>query len=338
MCTKTVYDRKFIRTTRGIIPMILVSTDQATSLSYDKRGVPHVKLKRNWQHCIPSTLAIRDWPEDILLEEFQSVGIKSENELFRTKSEPLEGDRLDRWFAIGLQHACSLEDLLLLNRDITLHARLQIASDDENGSTEEMFRAITTTEELEEWLDKANLRRKKLLIKTGSNTQIDISLSFSENKVLTAYPAGIEPGDAIVITRTRCGYVETYEKNKKLSFTKDPNKAATFTSVQEAQNAIGLNWQNVRFIKKPSGKSWNRNFILKVAEGERQGWFIERCNYGSTLFTRNQANAKGCLSMREARAKATYIFRKIPENVIGSIEIANRKKPALSVMITRDAG
>ncbi len=57
------HDRQFIRTTRGIIPMILSGSNNCTEFIWDARGRTHERRERRWWAWVPGNLLTMDHSE-----------------------------------------------------------------------------------------------------------------------------------------------------------------------------------------------------------------------------------------------------------------------------------
>ncbi len=138
---------------------------------------------------------------------------------------------------------------------------------------------LHTTEELENWLDRANV-----LAPTITADEIFVCIRFTNNEPLKS--ASSITGQ-VAIKYKRAGYLEKYEKNKSLSFTAEPERAVVFNSTAEAWDAIGNVWSDIQFVKPPTCKPMP--FVIRFVNG-RSGYITLEKRLSLSILMRVQKN------------------------------------------------
>lgn len=268
-----VYDRKFIRTSRGFIPMVLSGSNNCTEQvrrgnRYIERGV------REWWSWTPSPLPLKDLPESEYLKAISVHCTDAEpHELCKWQGSWLYDSQWGKWFKRGCSTARTLEEYLSCNRDQSFVGRIVIYPDRNKMTTEhELYTFLHTTKELEDWLDKANVRLSELKEELGQDGKAYLYLYFDGNEPLRVVRPGIS---GAVVAKSNSGYVVSYVPGRSLSFCADPAEAIVFDSEEDARAKLGNHW-NIRFIKASTALK-ERNFVLQFREGRfGHGYFRKR--------------------------------------------------------------
>lgn len=279
MSHEIIYDRKFIRTSRGIIPMILSGSSNCTEQVWNCRGKAYERLERHWWAWVPRTLSTKDHPEAAYLAAVAKICDErgSDHELAKWNGHWLTCGQWQRWFRNGCAAAMSLEEYLSRNHSQSFNAYISIYTGaDRFTHKQEMDVFIHTTEDLESWLDKANDREKEIRAELNNACSIYLCLSFSTNEPLKAIPKTIE-GE--VVAKRRNSFLKDYEKDTCLIFTADPAEAKVFPSIENAKQELGSDWTSVRFVKAAK-QLRPMNYTLKVLHGRLSGRFILRKTKG----------------------------------------------------------
>lgn len=306
MSYEILYDRKFIRTTRGIIPMILSGSNNCTEFTYSGSGRSYERRERHWWAYIPRGMEIADHPENAYLIEMSRL-TSSEgepHEMFMSHGKWLMSNQWRKWFQNGCKSALSIEEYLKQNRHQSFYCEIRAYKTGSAYSESVDGAYVRSTAELEVWLDNANRKVMELNEQFSSDGgSAYICLSFSINEPLNAVRLATE--GAVVAKNNAC-FVKEYITDKSLTFTVDPAEAAVFDSVEDAKAKLGYHWKNIRFVKAENQLK-ERNFVLKFMNGNLQGRYLQRKTNGRLYSTSYQEDAKRFETEQEAvrYAKAT---------------------------------
>lgn len=279
MSYEILYDRKFIRTSRGIVPMVLSGSSNCTETAWNSRGKAYERLERHWWAWVPRTLSTKDHPEADYLNAIANIcGERgSDYELARWNGQWLTCRQWHRWFRNGCNSAMSIEEYLSSNHSQSFNAYISIYTGaDRFTHTQEMEVFIRTTEELESWLDKANDREKEIRSELNGACNIYLCLSFSSNEPLKMSPREVK-GE--VVAKRRNSFLKDYEKDRCLIFTSNPLEAKVFPSIEIAKQELGSGWTSVRFVKAAK-QLHPMNYSLRVLHGRLSGRYILRKTKG----------------------------------------------------------
>lgn len=245
-----VYDRRFIRTTRGIIPMILIGDSSLR----DARNA----ICRHWSCYNPELVELET--KDILQWWREKTSAADpEAQLFKWKSGWISNRQIVGWFSKGCTSARTLEDYILANHRQRLYCKVVVfpskKSSDSAFSHQYLSCSCTTTSELERWIDAARVKVSEEQNKDPDGTCM-IAMEFFGTDPLQIWPAS----DTTVIARDRSrnhkSYVKEYVKGQSLTFTPDIEEAVVFDSVSDALEKLGEGW-DIRFVhaskKRASG-------------------------------------------------------------------------------------
>lgn len=145
----TIIDcRMFIKTTRGIIPLVLGGSNNC----YDIVRGKDFKLRELRERYWSVLLDLVELPEEEILAKFENLIPDNSIECWVYNGKWLNGAQAQKWFARGVKDAAPLEDILSSNPGIG-HLFLALMS---YASSERLLeRRVKTTDELEGWLDEA---------------------------------------------------------------------------------------------------------------------------------------------------------------------------------------
>lgn len=320
MSYEIMYDRKFIRTTRGIIPMILSGSNNCTEVNWDSRGRTYERRVRYWWPWIPRTLETKDLPEEDYLEAISQICQDKDNdyELFKWNGQWLTYRQWRRWFQNGCKAAMSIEEYLRENPVQSFNCFVKVYPDKtEYSHSEELRSFIRTTAELEAWLDRANARKAELYKELNNTCDVYICLEFSHNEPLKMPSKTIEGS---VVAKNGHSYVKSYVKDRQLTFTGDPLEAAVFASVDEAKTAIGTCWNKVRFVQAQR-QMRSKDYVLKIHHGHLQDKYISRRTKNCLFVTWSSAYAKRFPTQSDATRYAADTCRRF--NIGDSILVEN---------------
>lgn len=299
MSYEIMYDRRFIRTSRGIIPMILSGSNNCTEQIWSPNGRTYERRERHWWAWIPRSLSVMDHPADNYLTTIHKCceGIDPGRELFMWNGNWLTYKQWPRWFKNGCQSAATIEEYLANNRSQSFCGYISVYTGaDKLRREQELMEYIHTTAELESWLDRANKQEKLIRKKLNDACDVYICLSFSGKEPLKMGPRSVE-GE--VVAKRGDTFLKDCEKDRFMFFTRDPAEAKVFPSVEAAIEAIGHEWKHsVRFVKAKK-QLRPMNFALKVQHGNLCGYYIRRKTKGILFPANSYEDAKRFFS-REA--------------------------------------
>lgn len=297
MSYEIMYDRKFIRTTRGFIPMILSGSNNCTEQTWDRRGRAYERRERHWWAWFPQSMPFKDLPETDFLKQIDVLTKDTPNhELFMWNSHWLTDRQWRKWFQNGCKSALSLEEYKACNRLYSFVGYIIVYHNDDYPGKRELERHIHTTEELETWLDEANTKEKEIRAAATGKCTTYISLAWDISEPLdvpTKAPVGA------VLAKNGNAYVKEYVKDKQLTFTGDPFEAMLFASVEEAKSKIGSCWRKVRFVQAQRQRQ-SRNYVLKIQHGTLQDKFIRKRSKNCLFVTWSADYARRFHSQSEA--------------------------------------
>lgn len=317
MSYEILYDRKFICTTRGIIPMILSGSNNCTEFAWSKGGRSYERRERHWWAYIPRGMAIADHPEHTyLMEMSRLVSPDSKpHEMFMNHGKWLMSNQWRKWFQNGCKAALPVEEYLKQNRSQSFYCEIRVYKSGSSHSDSIDGVYVRTTPELENWLDEANRKTTELneQLKAESGSA-HICLSFSINEPLNAVQSTVEGS---VVAKHNSRFVKEYITGKSLTFTANPAEAVVFDSVEDAKEKLGYHWQSIRFVKADNALK-ERNYVLKFTGGNLAGRYLKKKTNGNLYSTSYADDAKKFASEKEAvqYAKATRSRFKIGDTIM----------------------
>ena len=303
-----VYDRKFIRTSRGFIPMILSGSNNCTEQVW--RGGRYVERRaREWWSWTPTPLPLKDLPESEYLKAISAHCADSSGyELCKWQGNWLYESQWGKWFKRGCATARTLEEYLAYNRDQSFVGRIVVYPDRNKVSSQhELYAYLHTTQELEDWLDQAHTRLPELKKELGADGDAYIYLCFDGNEPLVMGPRKVE---GPVVAKRGSGYVTSYLTGKSLSLSPDPAAAIVFNSVEDAQTKLGSCW-DLKYIKA-SGALREKNYILQFREGRFGHGYLRKRTSGFLYATYNTELARRFRSKDEVIQYARKLCASFP--------------------------
>lgn len=332
MSYEIMYDRKFIRTTRGFIPMILSGSNNCTEIRYSLSGRRSERRERHWWAWIPKSMPFKDHTEAEYLKQIDILTKDTPNhELFRWNGNWLTDRQWRKWFQKGCKAALTLEEYRASNRVCSFVGYISVNYGIDEPDATELKQYIHTTEELEHWLDQANAKVKEIHEAATGKCATYISLEWDINEPLDV-PA-VAPVGAVV-AKNGDRYLVEYEKGKRLVFNSDAAAAIVFPSVEEAKEQIGLGWKKLRFVNAER-QMRERNFVLMANTGIYSGCYIRRRTKNYLHFTRLTADAKRYATKAEAIRYAKELAMRF--TVLGnSIALVNLKDATCEEICIRE--
>ena len=268
-------DKKVIKTSRGYIFMCLGGDNNVTEHIFvgGKKKWAEVRA-RSWCHLNHQILEATE-PEIIAFCQRVYAG-DPEREVFKKGGKWVCRKDMPNYFRDGMRRAQSLETLLQANRGQVLNAYVRIYQDkDSCDATNEMQEFLHTTQELEDWLDKA---KQMYRTNIADGKECYICLSFSGREPLR-YGSANKGGEVVVKATSRKynSYICDYIYGKQISFTGELEKALVFESEEDARAAIGNCWQDIKFVSYESQvKKANKPFMLLFVGGNLGGSYLRK--------------------------------------------------------------
>ena len=99
MSHEIIYQRAFIRTTRGIIPTVLAGSNNDYEVNIDALGRNRQRRLRHWSHIYSQDLI--ELPEEKLLEKIASTPSTPDYTLFLFRNAWITGEQELSWFSAG---------------------------------------------------------------------------------------------------------------------------------------------------------------------------------------------------------------------------------------------
>lgn len=315
-----VYDRRFLRTTKGIVPMVLAGSNNCYSQEWDSCGRTYMKRERYWTFFF-STEALNSKPEKILAEAEKTADGQTPTSSFWYHGNWVMTDQELNWFRRGIQDARTLEEYRMANPGLSLHCYVRVYPDihKSDGMTEtEVY--CHTTAEVEQWIEAAKKRSREIRDLYGEDARCYLNLAFSQNEPLKTIPST----SGSVVIKYKQSFVSNYECGRSLSFTADPKKAAVFSSAEDALNAVGRNWNHLRFVKAENVIA-EKDFVLLFTGGRLRDQYYSRASKSFLYGVWKPENAQKFRNRSDAARKAKTLRERWPERSTGPILVVNLK-------------
>ena len=288
MSYEIIYGRQFIRTTRGIIPLILSGSNNC-SMFYQGREI----RERDWGVAYGDAWLER--PEAELLEDAETrlgADRKDEECLVIGRKWVTCGGFL-QYIRNGIKNAMTIEDVCRLKSGQFLRCMVSYCNKAVDSLWErELYRLIRSTPELERWIDEAR-EKKTELIDAGTNSYVSICISLQG-----IHPLGIERLDharglegSVLAKRGNC-YI-TYFGENSISQSADISTAMEFENIDAAKAMLPPSFGPYRFVSsRNKAIAAEKHYVLRITEGSYAGYFIRRLYSRSLQFTGSAKDAK----------------------------------------------
>ena len=304
-----IYDKRFIRTTRGVIPMVLIGSSNCYETKVDGRGRSIEVRERYWSVINDIMLESAAGQEDWL----KKLSEHTDAELFKEKGNWITGQNIRKWFNNCVKAASSLEDYLKWNPTQSFVCQvIWYENRKAYASTSEFMRYCHNTQELEEWIDQAKQLREAML-KDMPAADVYLKIGFDNNEPLCRVPL---TGGPVIAKHGKNAYVSAYETKKSRTYTDDPSKAHVFKDINEAVCELGITpnaggeWNRMTFVSAKTVQK-GRPWIIKVGEhSSHAGQYIRKVTASHLYFTGIVDYAHGYGSKLIAQQAADRIIRK----------------------------
>lgn len=314
-----IYQRAFIRTTRGIIPTVLGGCSNVTTLRIDSAGRPREVRERSW-HLLYRDRATIEMPPEKLLEWIEQHPVEPEHDLFKFRSNWVLGKQEKAWFEAGIKAACTVEEYLLRNPGRNIRCELTINKESEQKATEEDPVYFKTTEDLEKWIDGAREKIKEAE-KEGSLEFAYMGIGFSGEEPLKAAkkvsgPVAVKEGNR---------YLVKYCKGESYEFSCNASKAIIFPSEEVAAKEMSFIISKVRFVSAASAEraQAEKPFVLYFDSGMKCGQYIYKLTRNRLYCCPSEKQAARYASRAAAMRAVTSVYTRYRTN--STLQIVNTK-------------
>ena len=307
MSHEILYDRSFIRTPKGIIPLILSGSNNSYDFKYGSNNRVYEVRERHWWAYVPNTRGpIRATEEELLKaweEAFRDTA--GTYELFKNRGSWLTVAQHRKWFSNGCKAARTIEEYRATNA-VSLYGYLSVNPRDTNlKSEQEMNEYLRTTSELENWLDRVVARQKQVQEEKGDQYVTWISLAFTSTEPMKV--GRVIKGEVVAVHKK--SYVRDFEKGKSISFTGDPEQALVFQSEAHAREAFGVNWKDIHFVKASTVKA-KKDYVIRISGGFLTSSYIKGRTKGRCYTTTFLDGAMRFRTEGEARQYAKKVLER----------------------------
>lgn len=289
-----VYDRMFLKTTRGIIPMLLAGSSNCTMFSGGKEI-----LERSW--FVPRREFIEQSGEAIMARVNDLIPDDETDQVWKANGKWQSSHQVRQWYANGIKHAATLEELRSVNPTASVRCFLY-RYDAESSCTNECLHSFcSNTAQLEKWIDDATEE-----INT-KGAKWEIHMGFSTIKPLRK-PQSAKGNDGPVVLRkngTRGHYATDVKivpgSWKSVTWTTDIDAATQFANVDEAMSKAGgiIREFGLRIVKYAPKAS--KTFVITKETMKGSIAFVEQSTRNRIYYTYDCERAKRFKSESEAR-------------------------------------
>lgn len=261
-----IYAKNFLRTSRGIIPMVLIGNSNCTEF-HNGREVQ----ARSW--CPLEDQMIEMTEAELIPLVYTEY---TSSQIFVFHGKWIGADEYPQWMLNGIKAAGTLEQYQLTNDHLSISCAVTIW--EQNSFRRECIASCHTTHEIEEWLDLA----RDFVSHLGSDEHADIEMDFGLRSEL--HPAAI--ADCPVIMKRRNGYISGYKPGKEISCTTDIGEAIVFDNIADARNKLGYPWSDLHFVKidgktrKPPEKIYG----IYIENGPYGESWVQKKNEADSIF------------------------------------------------------
>ena len=304
-----IYGRQFIRTTRGIIPLVLGGSNNCT-MFYGGKEI----RERHW--FVPYGDDWIDCPEAVLLEKAEKrLGGpgRSEEECLVIGSKWANCGEFLRYLRNGVKNARPIEEICELRPGQYLSCLLSHYNAISDPWQHDLQQEIRTTPELELWIDQAR-KRKQDLLADGMAKCVCICISFQGIRPLCIDRASTSSRlSGAVLAKYKNDYVERVD-GRRVQLCGSIARALEFEKIEDAKLVLPTLSSPYCFISaKNKAKDARKRCVLRVTEGSRAGLYLRRRCARSLYFTTDANNAKRFITENAAQKWFTeYIGSRFP--------------------------
>lgn len=273
-----IYDRAFLRTTRGIIPMILHGSNNCSDFVNGREVA-----EKYWSGWNDKLIEFSENNlHDTLASIFTSSFGDADYELFKWHGKWIRGNELEKWFKAGIKTAMTLEEIIDENPLVKITLKVMQSKPNEFDSSISYQSDITTTSELEKALDIA---RKKVneIKENGGSAYLHLYFTGRDKLRKKQHQKPIcEP----CLVKCKHGYFVSQNEHS-FKFVYDPkNGAKVFANEAEAQNMLDFRtWRIPYKIVKASTVFAERPYALLITTGNYARLYIQKRTSRKIYFT-----------------------------------------------------
>lgn len=288
-----IYDVQFIRTGRGVTPVVLCGPNNVTTGTGK-----HERRVRSWSIWSSDML---DIPEADLLHMIEECMVKYDpkDQLFKRGGKWVTPVETVRMFRTACRKAARIEDIHSADRGGFLSCSVKHYKDNSlRIGVYQSVGIIKTTKDFEDWVDAARPVYEDLK-KQGLNPWFSVQFNSGEKPLKKCTKVNGQ-----VAVKTRWGaYVKDYTNNS-VSYTSDPNKAMIFDNAAAAQSVINRVFlENMRIVSADSvERKRDMTTVLMLDSGCYAGCYIHQLTRRSLKYTRNAKWAKKFKTEKSALA------------------------------------
>lgn len=283
-----IYDLQFVRTSRGVTPIVLGGPSNVTT-GYGK----HEHRVRSWDIWSSDMLDVSD-KELIGSIERKVEGYAADYQLYKRGGKWITPEKLIKTFRRGCNNAASIEDIHQADSTGFMACSVKHYKDESLSTAVHLAQDVKTTAEFESWIDAARLKFAELK-EQGLDPWFSIRF-YSGEKPLRK--AAATSGPVIVKKGTKRYVCKAAESS--VSLTANPEQAMVFENYAAAKNAIHpMFFQEMRVV---SAKVLDNQKKLTVALVSKDGFYIAGLTARRLRYTRNYGDAKKFTSSESALA------------------------------------
>lgn len=319
-----VYQRAFVRTTRGIIPMILAGSNNWTQTIWDSRGRKFEKRERYWYNTGPSAAGDKqykyiEYSEDLLLALAQQDPREPDAELFKYPGGKawITKSQFANWHKNGIRTAHTLEEYLKWNSFFSFRCRLKLYPDKKEITHTEKSAYCKTTAELEAWIDMAKKEASDYEAATPQG-EATIWVGFEGTgpqycDTTLVMPPSIDGPVAVKIG----GAILT----ERLS-----SKPRIFQSAEDVLKELGGNLDRFTVVSAESVLNpKEKHYVVYISEGSMSGNFGAKSTSKYLYVTLEQSRAHRYRSFRDAETAAKRVLKQLSPVRVKAVQVWDLK-------------
>lgn len=283
-----IYDLQFIRTSRGVTPVILAGPNNVTT-----RSGKHEHRVRSWGLWSSEMV---DIPETNLIEMIQDIAANYDADytLFKRGGKWVNPDGLIQMFRSACKKAARIEDIYAADRSGYLSCSVKYYEGHSMKAIDRINEIIKTTESFEAWIDAARPEYEALR-KQEKDAWLSVQFNSGEKPLKKASRSE----GPVILRKGRDRYVKGYTENS-VEFTSNPEEAKVFNDAAAAQNEI----HPVLFSKMciVSANVISRKGNLNIALRDNDGFYIAGLTARRLKYSRHFGDAKKFANVEAALA------------------------------------
>lgn len=265
-----VYGRQFVRTTRGIVPLVLCGCNNVWSTNY---STGKERRSRNWEVYLNDLLEL---PDDELMRVLRNRYDPDDQECFMYNGKWMTGADVIRFFENGVKSAMSIDEIREQLPRQALDCHLSVwPSDINEGNRTSNRQYVKTTDELEAWIDTVRPIADE---EKAKGCAVYFCIRFQREEPLKLGRRLVTSGPVIV--KHRFGYLREYSADGcSKSFSPDIANAIVFESVDDARRELCGKVEGLRFIKAENKeKQMRKCFAIRIEGGSNSGMYVKKLN------------------------------------------------------------